>query len=285
MKHEITKIFNLFEGDITSAAMYVHLITLLNANARMRISLSEVSKKTGFSRQKVRSILSRLQEIGVAKVFFLPGIGAEIELDHGLLVQFVTGAITFLTGPVQFLTGPVKNITGPVQNVTGLTSMSVSSIPKLIPLVNSSSISPTTKTTAKLETKTKSKTKSRRKMKPRSIPPEVKELAKEWYDWALTKGTTSRYNLEKFEDAILAMTKGTQKTFEDIRNMFEFIKSDEKDEGFCYAENFISPCTWKKEWANGLSKMDNAFKEMKRRKFQSENEKPKITQENISNFF
>lgn len=285
MKQEISDIFKLFEGDITSAALYLYLCTLLNANERLFISLKETSVKSGFSPRKIKTILSRLKNLGLIDYKILNNRGVQLVINNPLLVTYVTGLGQTTPEPMSYGAGCSVKSARPVSFDVGLTSMSVSSIPKLIPLVNSSSMSPTTKTTAKLETKTKSKTKSRRKKKPRSIPPEVKELAQEWFDWAAPRNPSTPFNLEKFEDAILAMTKGTQKTFEDIRNMFEFIKSDEKDEGFCYAENFESPCTWKNKWANGLTKMDSAFKEMKRRKFQSEKEKPKITQENISDFF
>tara|TARA_R110000796_G_scaffold252565_2_gene387866 strand:+ start:1535 stop:2578 length:1044 start_codon:yes stop_codon:yes gene_type:complete len=120
-------------------------------------------------------------------------------------------------------------------------------------------LSSKTKLKTKIETKLETKTKSPKLAKEIFIPEDVKNLAQKWIDWARSKTPSTKFKIDKFERCILNMTKGTQRDLKDIEDLFEFVKSDDRDEGFCYAKNFISPCKWNRVWKNDLTAMDNAF--------------------------
>ncbi len=116
-----------------------------------------------------------------------------------------------------------------------------------------------------------------RKKKERIIPPEVKELAAEWFEWSCGKSPSTKYNKIKFEDAVLAMTTGTQRDIDDIRRMFEFIKQDVNPpgkSGFRYADNFVSPCSWNNKWRNDRNKMDSCFSAMEAANFKGKDYNP-----------
>lgn len=282
---------NLFEKEFSALSVAFYLITLFKGNERELISLHELSKISGYSRPKLRQILRTLEEKNLIKRDETSRRGINITYSG----SFLTYARSIYTHMGKYLPNVGQNLPNVGQNLPSqsdsepnlefniarynervsktfvlqeverldLTGTSENSM--FIPIPNTYSNS---KDLDLDKTKTKTITKSRnpaknKKPKIRKEPPEeVKELAKIWFDWACSQTPTTKFNLEKFEDAIWAMTKKTQRDIEDIKRLFAFIKSDQKEKGFCYARNFISPTKWNKVWSNDLTALDNAFNSM-----------------------
>lgn len=176
MKQEIKEIFERFEGDITSGAVYLYLLTLFNANERQLISLVEVGRKTGLSPKRLKSILSRLTEMKLIETFLRPKRGYEVGLLETNVLRHETNVLRHETDVPRHSTDVSRHKTD-VSCLTNLppyisSERSGDDIQK--PKASSHNLNLTTQTKAKLES---SVTSAR---KPRTEDPRLEEIRELW---------------------------------------------------------------------------------------------------------
>lgn len=296
MKHESEEFFKFFEGDATSLGVLMYLGFLLSSNEHLLISMPELCQKTGLGRHAMGKILQKLEDEKFFSKKVLP--------NKGMILTFSTSKSAYIRQNQRTDCTTISHVRQNQRTVRQnqrtpakisvltphLTPFSKFDRLYVLPKLNTFPSPKAKQLETKLETKTKLKSETKSwlepkpstKPKPRPkrkievlIPEDVKALAKEWFDWASAKSPSTKFSYAKFELSIFKMTQGTQKDLSDIRAMFEFIQSDEKDEGFCYAKNFISPVGWDKKWSNDLSKLDNCFNSMsKARKSRTKDSMP-----------
>lgn len=83
---------------------------------------------------------------------------------------------------------------------------------------------------------------------------EVNELGASWLWWALESAPSGKFELSEFNTAIIRIQEIRKCNTAEIRQLFEFIKTDSKLSGI-----FISPCWHDKKWGGGITLLDDAW--------------------------
>ena len=267
MKQEIKELFNLFEGDHTSFALFAYLATHFKANERQLISLRKISVKSGFSRVKVLKLLSRLKEMTLLSYEIRPGNGVSLVIN-------LTTVRTNLTTVVTDLTTVRTNLTTVATNLTNLTNKkawveseasedSFHGHKDLNLNLNLSS-----KTKSKLIPKTKSLTpakKPRTKAKKINYHTEDFELGKKWHQYALAEMKWSTapksWNDEFFATSIALVKRRSGLDHNQMTKIYEFVKDDN-----FWSGNALSPKSLlNKSGNNDLRKLDNIISSIRSR--------------------
>lgn len=186
MKQEIKEIFERFEGDLTSLALYAYLSPLLNANERKLISLKELALKTGYGRRRLLKTLDRLQEIGVIFYEIQPGNGVSVLPKCNSAIHFVISEFTNVNSALHFVTSALTNVNSLTKSEYPLEcEVSEHSLPLL--KEEGLNLKLKTETKAKLTPKPKSPSTSGRKPRKKKLPAKPKEKtlgAKIWEAYA-----------------------------------------------------------------------------------------------------
>ena len=245
--------------------------------------MREAAKRVGFPRRRLACELSRFKEMGL--------IYLDIQKNRGTFIKFLplnaNQAYPTTIEPVSFRTQVVTkehhidsfcHNDNTVQNNgescqpdnshiisegsnQGLTVSSKFNTSLFRPIVNSFSLS--TQTTSTL-TKSKTKTKTKTSKKPRFVlDGDMKELARQWFEWASSfskNPANNKHKIEKFEKAIHDILKKSGYTKDDLKSLFLFIQNDP-----FHSKNFRTPTTWNKAWERGC-KIDVAIEDMRNKK-------------------
>ena len=276
MKHEISKIFNLFERDITSAALYLYLCTLLNENERQLISLVEVGRKTGLSPKRVRSILSRLKEMKLIEIFLRPKRGYEIFLLGTNVLRHETNVLRHRTNVLSdqvendpHSTNVSRHETNVSRHRTNVPCLTKTIKPRYLYLDLKSSPPPEDlKLKTSIETKLKSKSltkKTKPKTKKLSYQLEDLELGKKWHQYALSEmkwsSPPNSWNDEFFATGIALVKRRAGLNHQQMIKIYEFVRNDN-----FWSANALSPKTLlNKSSRNDMRKIDNIISAIRSR--------------------
>jgi hypothetical protein len=92
MKLEIESILEVFEGDLACLGFFSYLCTAYNSINRRSLSMRRLSAETGFSLQKVKKYLSRLEKKSLIELKIRRCSGVEVFIDRDKLIPFETSS-------------------------------------------------------------------------------------------------------------------------------------------------------------------------------------------------
>lgn len=95
------------------------------------------------------------------------------------------------------------------------------------------------------------------------------DLAERWFLWAKERAPKTKFDQTKFAEAIAKAKKDYALTDQEMDALFEFVRADE-----FYGQNFLSPCTYKNKWKNGMTKMESALAAQQKKYFVEDSARP-----------